>query len=98
MAETIACWFTIPFPPATEQRADIYLGQTDEFTDQVTSPTDSFRPDADILESAPNTFRTPLALAWDGTNLYVSDPADLRVMVFTPGSSQYSDHRRYELV
>jgi len=73
--------------PATNgMRADIYLGQPDEFSDVVTSNTDTFRPDANILESAPNTVRTPLALAWDGINLYASDPFDLRVLVFTPGS------------
>ena len=73
-------------PTTNGVKADIYLGQPDEFTDQVSTSTDTFRPDANILESAPNTIRTPLALAWDGTNLYVSDPFDLRVMVFTPGS------------
>ncbi len=73
-------------PTSNGQTADFYLGQPDQYTDQVTSSTDTFRPDANVLESAPNTIRTPLALAWDGTNLYVSDPFDLRVMVFTPGS------------
>jgi uncharacterized protein (TIGR03437 family) len=73
-------------PTTNGQRADVYLGQPDEFTDQVTTSTDTFRPDANVLESAPNTVRTPLALAFDGTNLYVSDPFDLRVLVFTPGT------------
>jgi len=74
-------------PTTNGAKADIYLGQPDEFTDQVSSSTDTFRPDANILESAPNTTRTPYGLAWDGTNLYVSDPFDVRVLVFTPGSS-----------
>jgi uncharacterized protein (TIGR03437 family) len=74
-------------PTANGAKYDRNLGQTDEFTDQTTSPYDSFRPDGDILESAPQTVRTPMALAWDGTNLYVSDPYDLRVAVFTPGSA-----------
>jgi uncharacterized protein (TIGR03437 family) len=73
-------------PVTNGARADFYLGQPDEFTNQVTSSIDTFRPDANILESAPHTMRTPLALAWDGTNLYVSDPFDLRVLVFTPAS------------
>jgi uncharacterized protein (TIGR03437 family) len=77
-------------PGANGQRADIILGQPDEFTDQVTSSINTFRPDANILESAPNTIRTPLSLAWDGTNLYVSDPSDLRVLVFTPASPNIS--------
>ena len=74
-------------PTTNGARYDRNLGQVDEFTDQVSNPIDTFRPDANILESAPNTLRTPGALAWDGTNLYVSDPSDLRVVVFTPGSS-----------
>jgi uncharacterized protein (TIGR03437 family) len=73
-------------PTSNGVAADIFLGQPDQYTDQLTSASDSFRPDADILESAPNTFFEPLALAWDGTNLYVSDPTDLRVVMFTPGS------------
>jgi IPT/TIG domain len=73
-------------PTTNGVKSDRELGQPDEFTDQVTSSTDSFRPDANILESAPNTIRTPLALAWDGTNLYASDAFDDRVLVFTPNS------------
>src|ERR1700722_13872996 len=74
-------------PTTNGAKYDKNLGQVDEFTDQVSNPIDTFRPDANILESAPNTVRTPTALAWDGTNLYVSDPSDLRVVVFTPGST-----------
>jgi uncharacterized protein (TIGR03437 family) len=70
-------------PAQNGQKADITLGQPDEFTDQVTDAASAFRPDANVLRSAPNTIRTPLALAWDGANLYVSDPFDLRVLVFT---------------
>jgi len=73
-------------PTANGQSADIFLGQPDQFTDQVTTSTDTFRPDANILESSADTTRTPYALAWDGTNLYVSDPFDVRVLVFTPAS------------
>jgi uncharacterized protein (TIGR03437 family) len=77
-------------PTSNGASADFFLGQPDQFTDQVTNNSDTFRPDSDILESAPNTIRTPLSLAWDGTNLYVSDPYDLRVLVFTPGSPNIS--------
>jgi uncharacterized protein (TIGR03437 family) len=73
-------------PTTNGVKYDRNLGQTDEFTDQVTTSTDTFRPDANILESAPNTTRTPYGLAWDGTNLYVSDPYDVHVLVFTPGT------------
>src|SRR5207249_3092629 len=36
--------------------------------------------------SSANTIRTPISLAWDGTNLYATDPFDRRVMVFTPAT------------
>jgi uncharacterized protein (TIGR03437 family) len=73
-------------PTSNGAAANIFLGQPDQYTDQLTSAVDTFRPDADILESAPNTFFDPYALAWDGTNLYISDPSDLRVVMYTPGS------------
>jgi uncharacterized protein (TIGR03437 family) len=72
-------------PTQSGQTADVILGQTDEFTDQVTDSTDTFRPDSNVLRSSANTMRTPLSLAWDGANLFVSDPYDRRVLVFTPG-------------
>ncbi len=72
-------------PTQNGQRADIILGQPDEFKDVVTDSADTFRPDANILRSSPATIRTPLSLAWDGTNLYVTDPFDRRVLVFTVG-------------
>ncbi len=73
-------------PTSNGQAADIFLGQPDQYSDVVTTSTDTFRPDANLLESSANTTRTPYGLAWDGTNLYVSDPYDVRVLVFTPGS------------
>ena len=84
-AATIGCWFTTPFPPRTGRSADVYLGQPDEFTDQVTSSTDTFRPDANILESAPNT--CVRRWRWPGTERICMSPIlRHRVMVFTPES------------
>ncbi len=61
-------------PTQTGQSADVILGQPDEFTSN----------DAVDLEiSSSDTLRTPLSLAWDGTNLYVGDSFNRRVMVFT---------------
>lgn len=73
-------------PTQNGQPADVILGQPNEFTDQVTDSTDTFRLDANVLRSSPATIRTPLALAWDGTNLYVTDPFDRRVLAFTVGA------------
>ena len=71
-------------PTHSGQAADEVLGQPDEFTDRVTDSTDTFDPNADVLRSSPAQIRTPMSLAWDGSNLYVSDPFDRRVLVFTP--------------
>jgi hypothetical protein len=78
------------FPTQNGQPADVILGQNNEFDDLVTDSLDTFRPDANITRSSPNSIRTPLALAFDGTNLFVSDPFDRRVLVFTPGLATIS--------
>lgn len=72
-------------PSSNGVRADVILGQVDEFSDVITDSTDTFRPDANITRSSSDTIRTPISLAWDGTNLFASDPYDRRVLVYTPG-------------
>ena len=44
--------------------------------------TDLFHPL--LRQSAADITPTPTGLAWDGTNLYVTDAANRRVLVFTP--------------
>jgi len=78
--DRVLVWNTIPTRNA--QEPDIILGEPDEFTDQVTSNTSLFSPD--LAASGSNVTPTPTALAWDGTNLYVTDPTDFRILVFTP--------------
>lgn len=70
-------------PTANGAAADIILGQPDEFASTVTSATDLFNPL--LRQSAADITATPTSLAWDGTNLYVTDPSNRRVMVFTEG-------------
>ncbi len=64
-------------PTKNGQAADIVLGQA---TGEVNRSSDSafplFRASADLL-------RTPMSLAWDGTNLFVSDTYNRRVVVFS---------------
>ena len=61
---------------------DAILGQVDDVSDRVTSNTDLFHP---LLEqSAADITPTPTGLAWDGTNLYVTDASNRRILVFTP--------------
>ena len=71
-------------PTQSGQKGDEVLGQPDEFTDLVTDSTNTFDPNSNVLRSSPAQIRTPMSLAWDGSNLYVSDPFDRRVLVFTP--------------
>jgi uncharacterized protein (TIGR03437 family) len=64
--------------------ADVILGQPNEFASVVTSTPDTpFRPTV-LDQSAADITPTPTGLAWDGTNLYVTDPANRRILVFTP--------------
>jgi uncharacterized protein (TIGR03437 family) len=61
---------------------DVILGQVDDISDKVSSFTDLFHP---LLEqSAADVTPTPTGLAWDGTNLYVTDASNRRILVFTP--------------
>jgi uncharacterized protein (TIGR03437 family) len=61
-------------PTQSGAAADVILGQPDEF-----SNNDGENPDG------ANAFQTPASLAWDGTNLYVSDTFNRRVVVYSMG-------------
>src|SRR5580704_1872139 len=69
-------------PTQNAARADVILGEPDEFSDLVTSNSSTFSPN--LEQSASNSLPTPTSLAWDGTNLYVADPSNFRILVFTP--------------
>jgi uncharacterized protein (TIGR03437 family) len=65
-------------PAVSGVAADMVLGQPADFlVDQV---SDGSNPDG---RASAEELRTPTALAWDGANLYVADPYNRRVMVFT---------------
>lgn len=85
--DRVLIWNTIPTANGTP--ADVVLGQPDMTSDVVTSIEDLFTPN--LTRSAADVVPSPFGLAWDGTNLYVTDPADRRVLVFTP---QISDIAR----
>jgi len=70
-------------PTQNGAAADVILGQPDENSSVVSSFTDLFHPL--LRQSAADITPTPTGLAWDGTNLYVTDPANRRVLVFTAG-------------
>ncbi|MCU1259185.1 MAG: repeat containing protein, partial [Bryobacterales bacterium] len=58
-------------PTSNSTAPDIILGEPDEFTDNPGDGADQFQ--------------TPTSLAWDGTNLYVSDVFNRRVVAYSPG-------------
>jgi uncharacterized protein (TIGR03437 family) len=60
-------------PPTTGSSPDIIIGQ-------ISGEFDVASEDADSL-------RTPLAMAWDGANLYVSDTYNRRILVYTIGTN-----------
>jgi uncharacterized protein (TIGR03437 family) len=60
-------------PTVNTAKADVILGQVDENSDDPTADSDSMAQ--------------PSSLAWDGTNLYVADTYNLRVLVYTPMGS-----------
>ncbi|MBY0505505.1 MAG: hypothetical protein K2X03_16450 [Bryobacteraceae bacterium] len=65
-------------PTANGQTADVVLGQV---RPDVNNTSNFF---ADLI-SAADTLRTPTSLAFDGRNLYVADPFNRRVAIYTPG-------------
>jgi hypothetical protein len=69
-------------PTSNAAKADIILGEPDEFSDVVTSNSDIFTPN--LTQSGAAVTPTPTSLAWDGQNLYVADPSNFRILVFSP--------------
>ncbi len=74
-------------PTANAPTPNTVLGQPDFASDIVDDTAAQFASTYIPNIASTNTVRTPTSLAWDGTNLYVADPYDLRVMVFTPGDN-----------
>ncbi|MDP8988533.1 MAG: hypothetical protein M3N41_00440 [Acidobacteriota bacterium] len=66
-------------PQANAVKADAILGEPDDVSD-VFSSNDS------TTLSTSNVVPTPTSLAWDpvNQNLYVADPTDFRILVFSP--------------
>jgi uncharacterized protein (TIGR03437 family) len=76
-------------PTVNGAAADVILGQPDQYNDVlVTSANSLFNPNQ--FESASNVTPSPTGLAWDGTNLYVTDALNYRVLMFTPQAANVS--------
>ncbi|MGO9095435.1 MAG: hypothetical protein ACLQGV_09440 [Bryobacteraceae bacterium] len=69
-------------PTTNAAFADIVLGQP---SDQIDVTTDTSGAAGAALISSADTVRNPMSLAWDGANLYVSEPYSRRILVYTPG-------------
>lgn len=60
-------------PTTSGAAADIVIGQPDFITDNPSTSADAMQ--------------TPAGLAWDGTNLYVSDTFNVRILIFSIGEN-----------
>ncbi|MBZ5605980.1 MAG: hypothetical protein LAO79_27090 [Acidobacteriia bacterium] len=78
--DRVLIWNSIP--TQNGQPSDIVIGEPDQYSDNVSSTVDLFTPN--LQQSGSDITPTPASLAWDGTNLYVSDPSNYRILVFTP--------------
>lgn len=77
-------------PQQNGAAADAVLGQLDETTNMTSDEEVVIGENIGIVRrSASDAIRTPTSLAWDPEqqNLYVSDPYDRRVLVFSPAGN-----------
>ena len=72
-------------PTTNGASADIVLGQPDFTADIVSSAAISIASTAVDNTGSVDTVPSPTSLAYDGTNLYVADPFNRRVLLFSPG-------------
>ncbi|HUK19122.1 MAG TPA: hypothetical protein VLW65_22025 [Bryobacteraceae bacterium] len=63
----------LKIPTSNAASADVILGQLGGTVDQATDAVDSMN--------------TPTSMAWDGSNLYVADPYNRRITVYTVSSN-----------
>jgi uncharacterized protein (TIGR03437 family) len=90
-------------PTVNGASADGVLGQPDFINDLVSSAAISIASTAIDNTGAVDVTPSPTSLAWDGTNLYVADPFNRRVLLFSVGdaplySNQYSSPPIYSIV
>lgn len=79
-------------PQSNGATADAVLGQPDFTSDIVTNQPASIVSTAIDNTASVDTIPTPSALTWDGTNLYVSDAYNHRVLLFAAGDTSLPDN------
>lgn len=82
--DRVMIWNDIPV--TNGRAADVILGQPDEFRNVVSDENPFFGENVnEQLRSAVDIIRTPVSLAHDGFNLYITDPFNRRILVYSPG-------------
>jgi uncharacterized protein (TIGR03437 family) len=66
-------------PTANGTAADIVIGESPDTANSTGTVT--------LASDAADSLRTPMSLAWDGTNLYVSDAYNRRITVYSMGEN-----------
>jgi uncharacterized protein (TIGR03437 family) len=66
-------------PTASGASADIVIGESPDTANSTGTVT--------LASDAADSLRTPMSLAWDGTNLYVSDAYNRRITVYSMGEN-----------
>jgi uncharacterized protein (TIGR03437 family) len=79
-------------PTQNGASADVVLGQPNMTTNVITTQANTIASTSVNNTAAVDTIPSPTSLAWDGMNLYVSDPYNLRILVFTPGDLPLPDN------
>ncbi len=79
-------------PSSNAAAADAVLGQPNFTSDIVSSQTISITSTLIDNTGAVDVVPSPLGLAWDGTNLYVADPTNRRVLLFNPADTPLPDY------
>ncbi len=74
-------------PVSNGAAADLVLGQPDFTTDLVTNQGNSIISTTVDNTGSVDTVPSPTSLAYDGTNLYVADANNSRILVFTPADT-----------
>ena len=76
-----------PIPTSNLPVPSGVLGEPDFYQDLGSSAAISIASTAVDNTGGVDLLQTPQALAWDGSNLYVSDPYNRRVLVYTPADT-----------
>jgi len=74
-------------PTKNGARGKFVLGQPNEYENIIANGSNTAGGTNVVTQASASSMITPTALAWDGANLYVADPVNRRVLVYTPGQN-----------